>query len=71
MNFYCKRACCGEDWSIKDYNADNKILTDRQMEEKYHNRTPCKTQCFDCMAIVGETRIKNRKYRNKLKTLEQ
>jgi hypothetical protein len=60
MNFYCKRACCGDDWTIEEYNQDNKVLTDIQMEEKYHNRTPCETQCFDCMAIVGETRIKNR-----------
>lgn len=66
MNFYCKRACCGNDWSIEEYNQDNKILTDIQMQEKYHNHTQCEIQCFDCMAIVGETRIKNRKSRESI-----
>ena len=59
-NFYCKKVCGNPDFSIDLYNEDNKILTDDQMTEKYHERSMCESQCFDCMAIVGETRIKNR-----------
>ena len=59
-NFYCKKVCGDPDFSIDQYNQDNKVLTDDQMTEKYHERPMCESQCFDCMAIVGKTRIKNR-----------
>ena len=70
MNFYCKRACCSDDWTIEEFNNELELLhkgliKEEEFNYKYHNIPPCTEQCFDCMAIVGETRIKNKK--NQLK----
>jgi hypothetical protein len=65
-NFYCQKACGEVDFSIEEWNkAFNEV---KDMSEEIRNiilhPKPCweegKEQCFACMAIVGETRNKNK-----------
>ena len=64
MNFYCQNKCGQENFNIDEWNK--KFLLGLQMNLgekemfKLLDREDCIQQCFDCIAIVGETRIKNK-----------
>jgi hypothetical protein len=63
-NFYCQQKCGEVDFSIDEWNKAFQYCIDNNLSEKQTSEIlegkPCKKQCFDCMAIVGETRKKNR-----------
>jgi hypothetical protein len=62
-NFYCQQKCGEVDFSIEEWNkAFREIISmglTKAEEDKLLNGEPCKKQCFDCIAIVGATRLKN------------
>jgi len=63
-NFYCK-IHSGSIESIEEWNKVSEDLdkTNLSESEKQNILFPpvCKNQCFDCIAEVGETRIKTQK----------
>lgn len=64
-NFYCQQKCGEVGFSIKEWNKAYKEImsmpiSDHEKQKLIHGEQ-CTSQCFDCMAIVGETRIKNSK----------
>ena len=67
-NFYCQQKCGQVDFSIDEWNKAYKEINAMPISEaekrKLIDGEPCKEQCFDCIAIVGETRIKNQKLRD-------
>lgn len=64
-NFYCQQKCGQVDFSIEEWNKSYKEIQNMPISEKEKRElidgVPCKKQCFDCIAIVGETRLKNKK----------
>lgn len=64
-NFYCQIKCGEVGFSIDEWNKAFKEIEAMPISEvdkyKLRNPEPCKDQCFDCIAIVGETRTKNSK----------
>lgn len=64
INFYCQQKCGSQDFSINDWNKALKFCNDAGIEGKERSEIldgkPCKEQCFNCIAIVGETRLKNK-----------
>lgn len=64
-NFYCQQKCGEVDFSIDEWNKAYKEINAMPISEEEKRKLidgePCKEQCFDCMAIVGQTRIKNKK----------
>ena len=67
-NYYCQQKCGEVDFSIDEWNKAFNYCIENNLNEKDTNKIldgePCTEQCFDCMAIVGETRIKNAKIRS-------
>jgi len=65
--FYCK-IHSGSLYSIEEWNLTQKSLefTNLTEKEKQDILFPkvCNNQCFDCMAEVGETRLKTQKLIN-------
>lgn len=65
MNFYCQNKCCAPDFSFDEWNKAFEYCLENNLNEKQTREIlegkDCKEQCFDCMAIVGETRLKNSK----------
>jgi hypothetical protein len=63
-NFYCQQKCGEVDFSIDEWNKAFKYCIDNNLSEEEINKIldgePCENQCFDCMAIVGERKKKNR-----------
>ena len=63
MNFYCK-IVVGADFSIDEWNKAFKYCNDNNIEGKEREEilegTPCEKQCFACMAVVGERRLKTK-----------
>ncbi len=64
MNFYCQAKCGHENFSIEEWNKADKEIElmpiSENEKDKLRHPDPCKSQCFDCIAIVGDTRIKNK-----------
>lgn len=64
-NFYCQQKCGIVGFSIDEWNKAYKEINAMPISEAEKQRLidgePCTEQCFDCMAIVGERRIKTRK----------
>ena len=64
INFYCQIKCGHEDFSIEEWNKADKEIEAMPISEyekqKLRWPDPCKEQCFDCIAIVGATRLKNK-----------
>lgn len=62
-NFYCMAICGSGDFNIEEWDETRKKLelTNLSEKEKQDILLPpmCKTQCFDCCAVVGATRKKN------------
>lgn len=65
LNFYCQQKCGHVDFSIKEWNEAYKEINampiSEEEKQKLIDGEPCEKQCFDCVAIVGETRLKNKK----------
>lgn len=63
-NFYCQQKCGEVNFSIGEWNKAFQYCIDNNLSEeqtaKILDGESCEKQCFDCMAIVGETRKKNR-----------
>lgn len=59
--FYCQKSCGSEDFSIDEWNKvfKNKALSEEQ-KDYILSEEPCKKQCFDCVAIVGQRRIETK-----------
>lgn len=67
--FYCQKICGDENFSIDEWNkafdyCNNAGVKGIERDKILHpEKFPCDEQCFACVAIVGETRIKNLKTR--------
>lgn len=63
-NFYCQIKCGAEDFSIDQWNKSYKEIEAMPISQKEKDKLlfpdPCEKQCFDCLAIVGKTRLKNK-----------
>ena len=63
-NYYCQQKCGHIDFSIHEWNKSyleiEAMPISQAEKDKLINGVPCTEQCFNCMAIVGETRKKNR-----------
>jgi hypothetical protein len=61
-NFYCQQKCVPVDFSFEEWNKaylEIQAMPITEVEkQKLINGEPCVTQCFACMAIVGERRKK-------------
>lgn len=72
-NFYCTNVCGRNDFSIDKWNQLflKSIKLNLSSKETYNllgdNNPHCEVQCFECMAIVGKSQIKNKDFRKKLK----
>lgn len=66
--FYCQQKCGAPDFSIDEWNKSYLEIQAMPISEEEKNKLidgePCTEQCFDCMAIVGERRIKTEKLIN-------
>ncbi len=66
MNFYCQQVSGDANFSIDEWNnvyyAVKDLGLSKEAEEKilFESGEHCKEQCFACMAIVGETQLKNK-----------
>lgn len=62
MNFYCQQKCADVDFNIDKWNEAFKTCIDLNLDEKSTAEIlegkECDKQCFDCMAIIGNRRIK-------------
>lgn len=76
-SFYCQKVCGSEDFSIEEWNEAFRYCNEAGIEGVERDKIlnpelfPCKNQCFDCCAIVGETRQKTQKLINKNKIMEK
>lgn len=63
-NFYCQQKCGEIGFSIDEWNKAYKEINEMPISEdekqKLIDGEPCENQCFTCMAIVGERRIKTK-----------
>lgn len=68
-NFYCQQKCGEVGFSIDKWNEAFDYCIENNLPEKQVAEilegTPCEKQCFDCMAVVGETRKKNQLIRER------
>lgn len=58
-SFYCQNKCGRDDFDIEKWNEQFRNCLSAGIEMPKNKI--CDSQCFECIAIVGETRIKNRK----------
>ncbi len=56
--FYCQNIVGDINFSIEEWNKQFKICCDLEIE--IPEAKTCTTQCFECMVIVGERRIKTK-----------
>ena len=63
-NFYCQNKCTPEDFSIDEWNKAFKTCIDLNLDEEATAEIlegkECDKQCFDCMAVIGNRRIKTK-----------
>jgi len=68
-NFYCQNKCGEVNFSIDEWNRNYKEIESMPIsqseKDKLIHGEPCTEQCFDCMAVVEETREKNRLVRER------
>ena len=66
-NFYCQQKCTSDDFCIDEWNKSYEEIQQMPIsqaeKDKLIDGEPCTEQCFACMAVVGETRNKNRLFR--------
>lgn len=61
-HFYCQNLCGDVNFSIDEWNKaydEVKNMSEEVQRLVLDDPPACKEQCFSCMAIVGEARIKN------------
>lgn len=72
--FYCQKKCTDVDFSIEEWNKGFKICIELNLDEKAIAKIlegeDCSEQCFDCVAIIGNRRIKTQALINKDKPKE-
>lgn len=67
--FYCQKVCGAVDFSIDEWNEAFRYCEEAGIEGEERNRIlhpdlfPCEKQCEDCINIVLDTQIKNKKIR--------
>jgi hypothetical protein len=64
IHFYCQNLAGDKDFSIEEWNEVYKSvqnLSESDQRKILDDPPPCEEQCFACMAIVGEQRIKTSK----------
>jgi hypothetical protein len=65
-NFYCQHLVGYVDFSIDEWNKTYNEIKDMNLTEEERSfilhgpQKGCKEQCFTCMAIVGERRLKTK-----------
>jgi len=65
--FYCQNLCGQEDFDIEEWNKALKYCNDANIKgierDKilHPEKFPCERQCFSCIAIVGDRRLKTKK----------
>lgn len=63
-NFYCQIKCGEVDFSIDQWNESYKQIMAMPIsdegKDKLINPEPCKEQCFSCVVVVGERRLKTK-----------
>ena len=65
--FYCQKVCGDEGFSIEEWNKALAYCNDAGIEGQEWNKIlnpelfPCTEQCFNCIAKVGERRLKTNK----------
>lgn len=73
--FYCQRLCGDTNFSIVSWNEAfeycNKMNIQGEERDKILSpeKFPCKTQCFACMAVVGERQQKTKQLNSLRKSL--
>ena len=64
-NFYCQIKCVSPTFSIDEWDKSYKEIESMPISEAEKKKLlfpePCKEQCFDCISIVGERRLKTQK----------
>ena len=71
-NFYCKKVCGSDDFDIDEWNkasdyCNKAAIKGIERDKILHPELfPCVNQCFDCCAIVGETKINTQNLIKKL-----
>ena len=63
LHFYCQNVAGDVDFSIEEWNEVYKSvqgLSKKDQRKILDPRPPCEKQCFACMAIVGEQRLKTK-----------
>lgn len=64
VHFYCQNIVGDADFSIDEWNKVYEEVKDLSEDEQnailFPVLEPCKQQCFSCMAIVGERRLKTK-----------
>lgn len=69
-HFYCQKVCGDGNFSIEEWNKSLKYCDDAGIEGVERDKIlhpelfPCTSQCFDCMAVVGERRLKTKSQGN-------
>ena len=63
-SFYCQKACGEVGFSIEEWNEAYLYCVYNNLSKEETNKIlhpelfTCESQCFNCMAIVGERRLK-------------
>lgn len=71
-NFYCQKVCGSDDFDIDEWNKASDYCNKAGIKGIERDKIlhpelfPCKKQCFDCSAIVGETKINTQNLIKKL-----
>lgn len=71
-NFYCQKVCGSPAFSIDEWNKACEYCDNAGIEGIERDKIlspelfPCKKQCFDCCAIVGEKKINTQNLIKKL-----
>lgn len=61
MGFYCQKVVGDANFSIDEWNKQYKICNDLGIDMPKEDQEECKEQCFNCLSIVGERRLKTQK----------
>lgn len=70
--FYCQNVCGSDSFDIEEWNEVQKSLEQTNLPEaeklKILFPPACEKQCFDCMANVGQQRLKTQKLIEKMQS---
>lgn len=74
-DFYCQKVCGEVDFSIDEWNKAFQYCEDAGIEGEERDRIlspelfPCENQCEDCINIVLDTQLKNKRAREARKSV--